>query len=282
MFTPSVLRGGDQDGVSTRYGFGNAMTEVAGHPAHEHGGSIHGFSSDLLRVPGEDLLVVLLSNNPAQDPHGLSHQIAEVVLGESKKPTAAGPVLSAAELDAYVGVYLLPERAGLRRMVMRDGAALRYQRSGGELHTLVPVGVDAFEMADGGTSVRFERDAGRKVVAVLVDQGLGPVFRSMRTAEALPAERTVAAVDPSGYDALVGVYQLAPGFDFAITREGREGEQLFAQATGQPKLEIYPESPTRFFLKAVDAQIDFVVENGRAVSLVLHQGGQDLPAPRKP
>lgn len=282
MFTPAVLRGGDQDGVSTRYGFGNAVTDVAGTPAHEHGGGIHGFLSDLLRVPSADLLVVLLSNNPTQDPHDLAHQIAEAIVGKPQQPAAAGPALSAAELDAYVGVYLLPERAGLRRMVTRDGATLRYQRSGGPLHTLEPVGVDAFAMADGGLSVRFERGADRKVVAVLVDQGLGPVFRSLRTAEALPEEKKVAAVDTSGYGALVGVYELAPGFEFAITREGEAGDHLFAQATGQPKLEIFPESPTRFFLKVVDAQIDFVLEGGRAVSLILHQGGQDLPAPRKP
>ena len=37
----------------------------------------------------------------------------------------------------------------------------------------------------------------------------------------------------------------------------------------------------KFFFKLVDAQIDFVLEGGRASSLVLHQGGQHLPAPRK-
>ena len=58
MFTSGVLRGGDQDGIATRYGLGNAMTEVAGRPTHEHGGGIHGFTCDLLRVPGEELLVV--------------------------------------------------------------------------------------------------------------------------------------------------------------------------------------------------------------------------------
>ena len=77
----------------------------------------------------------------------------------------------------------------------------------------------------------------------------------------------------------MGVYALAPGFDIAVTREG---EHLFAQATGQEKLELFPESPVRYFFKLVDAQIDFVLEGGRAASLVLHQGGQNLPAPRKP
>jgi hypothetical protein len=51
-----------------------------------------------------------------------------------------------------------------------------------------------------------------------------------------------------------------------------------AQATGQPKIELVPESKTKFFVKEVDAQLEFVVNgSGMATSLVLHQGGRDLP-----
>ena len=278
MFTSVLLHGGDQDGIATRYGLGNAMTDVAGRPAHEHGGGIHGFTCDLLRVPGDDLLVVILSNNPMQDVHDLAHRVAEAVLGVPQKAKPAALKLAATALDDYVGVYLVPERSGVRRIVSRDGETLRLQRTGGDLHPLVAVGPDAFETED-GTPLRFERGTGGRVTAVLVDQGIGPVFRSLRTDEAAPPPLKEVAVDPRAFDALVGVYALAPGFDIAVTREG---DHLFAQATGQERLELFPESPVRFFFKLVDAQIDFVLESGRAVSLVLHQGGQHLPAPRKP
>jgi hypothetical protein len=33
--------------------------------------------------------------------------------------------------------------------------------------------------------------------------------------------------------------------------------RLFAQATGQEKFEIFAESETKFFLKVVDAQLEF-------------------------
>jgi hypothetical protein len=57
-----------------------------------------------------------------------------------------------------------------------------------------------------------------------------------------------------------------PGFELKVTREG-----------GQ----IFPESETKFFLKVVDAQIVFVRgENGSAESLVLHQGGREMPGKR--
>ena len=45
----------------------------------------------------------------------------------------------------------------------------------------------------------------------------------------------------------------------------REGDQLFAQATGQGKAPIYAESDRRFFYKVVDAQITFTVQNGASM-----------------
>jgi hypothetical protein len=76
----------------------------------------------------------------------------------------------------------------------------------------------------------------------------------------------------------VGRYELAPGFVLEITREG---DRLHSQATGQPKVEIFAESETEFFLKVVDAQLSFSLEAaGLAKGLVLHQGERDIPAKR--
>jgi serine-type D-Ala-D-Ala carboxypeptidase/endopeptidase len=95
----------------------------------------------------------------------------------------------------------------------------------------------------------------------------------------LPAkERKQVAVDPKLFDRYAGRYQLAPNFVLTITREG---EHLFAQATAQPKFELFAEGEKEYFLKAVDAQITFEVDAGGAVNqLVLHQAGQNVPAKR--
>jgi len=92
--------------------------------------------------------------------------------------------------------------------------------------------------------------------------------------------RTVAAVDPQVYDAYVGRYQLSPTFILTVTRDG---DRLMTQATGQARLEVFPESETKFFLKVVDAQITFVKdERGTVTHLILHQGGKDQKAVRMP
>lgn len=76
----------------------------------------------------------------------------------------------------------------------------------------------------------------------------------------------------------VGVYQLAPSFSVAVTREK---QQLYVQATGQPKFEIYPSSETEFYLKVVNAQIKFHRDpDGSTASMTLFQGGQEMPGNR--
>ena len=95
---------------------------------------------------------------------------------------------------------------------------------------------------------------------------------------AAPKEHKEAAVDAKLFDGYVGRYELTPNFVLTITREGG---QLFAQATNQSKVQIFPESAREFFLKVVDAQITFEVDKGgRATGLVLHQNGANMPAKR--
>lgn len=87
------------------------------------------------------------------------------------------------------------------------------------------------------------------------------------------------SVDPKLFDGYVGKYELAPDFILTVTREG---DHLMTQATGQSKVEIFPESTKDFFLKVVDAQITFVTDSqGNAIELILHQGS-DHTAKRLP
>jgi serine-type D-Ala-D-Ala carboxypeptidase/endopeptidase len=79
-------------------------------------------------------------------------------------------------------------------------------------------------------------------------------------------------VAPQVLEAYVGQYELTPGFVITISRDG---DRLYAEATGQSKIEIFPESETEFFLTIVDAQISFVKdEKGEVTHLVLHQMGR--------
>jgi hypothetical protein len=102
----------------------------------------------------------------------------------------------------------------------------------------------------------------------------------------LPSERKEITLAKEIMARYTGTYELTPTFySIAITLEG---DQLMEQATfpppvgPQPKAPIYPESETRFFMKVVDAQIEFSRDaKGEFTVLTLHQNGRDIKGVKK-
>lgn len=82
-------------------------------------------------------------------------------------------------------------------------------------------------------------------------------------------ERIEVEVPRSVMARYVGVYELAPTFRIAVELHD---DGLRIQATSQPQFRVYAESEAKFFLKVVDAQIEFVKESGEIAALVLYQG----------
>jgi CubicO group peptidase (beta-lactamase class C family) len=115
------------------------------------------------------------------------------------------------------------------------------------------------------------------VLANTVEQIDGIGLHLLEPRFALGAVRSMTVVDQAELAQLDGFYELQPGVVIEITHEG---EQLFAQLTGQERLPVYPESASVFYSKVVDARLSFVRgEDGVVERLILHQGG-DHPAPR--
>lgn len=89
----------------------------------------------------------------------------------------------------------------------------------------------------------------------------------------LPRTRQAIELGPAAYDGLLGIYRLGPSFRIRIAREGGH---LYSAVSDKSKDELFAESHTEFFYKAVDAQITFIRDGkGRAHRLVLHQDGRD-------
>ena len=83
-------------------------------------------------------------------------------------------------------------------------------------------------------------------------------------------------VSPAILERYVGTYELAPTFKLTVTLENGN---LMTQATGQAKVQVFPETATKFFLKVIDAQIEFLVdEAGNIGSLKPYQGGHTMSA----
>ncbi|MCW5557505.1 MAG: serine hydrolase [Verrucomicrobiae bacterium] len=93
-----------------------------------------------------------------------------------------------------------------------------------------------------------------------------------------PKPREETTLDPAVFDRYVGRYQLAPA---AILTISRDGNRFLVQLTGQQAIEIFAESQTKFFLKAVDAQLTFENDaQNKPTAVTLHQNGVNQRAPR--
>ncbi len=93
----------------------------------------------------------------------------------------------------------------------------------------------------------------------------------------LTNERKEISVPRAVLEKYVGTYALSPQLNVMVTLDG---DQLLTQVSGQQRFPVFPESPTRFFVKVVDAQWEFVEADGKVTHVVLYQGGREIKAPR--
>jgi len=270
-FTPYKLKNGESSG----YGYGWFTSDFSGHRSIEHGGGIHGFTTYEMTFPEDGIFLAILTNSAVEGraPEPRAVKIAWLTLG-LPQPERKTVTLTAQDLEPFTGVYVNGRKQEL--YVLRDGDKLFAQRQGGGKDELLASSPTVFFFKESPTTVEFFKDATGRATRARAKGRLGPAQVFTRTEKPLPVEKKAAAVDPKTYDSLAGDYELAPGFIITILRRG---DKLISQATGQPEVELFPESETRFFLKVADAQVDFVKDaDGRVTGLVLHQGGQDMPA----
>ncbi|MCA1601501.1 MAG: serine hydrolase, partial [Acidobacteria bacterium] len=130
----------------------------------------------------------------------------------------------------------------------------------------------AFKNTGQGAVVMTNSDRG----SALVDELLRSIAKEYGWTDYLAKEKVLAQVDPKIYASYAGQYELSPNFILTITAE--DGK-LMGQASGQPKLELFPESETRFFALTVSVELTFVKDaSGQVTHLVLRQGGQETTA----
>jgi len=119
----------------------------------------------------------------------------------------------------------------------------------------------------------------KNILGILCDKTYDmPVKRRAPLLADEPARPAMVTPDTAAYHTYAGKYQLAPEMFITITVENG---RIYEQVTGQSRFEIFPESPGKFFMKVVDAQMSFVKDDQGSIDrLILHQYGRDMPAKR--
>lgn len=252
------------------YAFGLSVRTTEGHKVIDHGGGIEGFNTHLAYYPEDKLTIAVLANLNGLAASDIARKLGELAHGQlvqltSERKEIALPV---ATLAGYVGTYELAPRVNI--MITLAGNQLMAQLSGQGKLPLFAQSEKLFFLKAVDAQFEFGKDE-KGAYAILHQNGRDR--KAIKKSDTV-LERKEIAVPRKILEQYTGTYELRPGFDLVVTLEG---DQLMTQATGQPKFPVFAESETKFFLKVVDAEIEFGGDR-----LTLHQGGLDMPGKRIP
>ncbi len=261
------------DGKPIHYGYGWGLNDINGSPTIEHSGGIFGYTTNGIWLPEEDVYVVMLTNRDDIGPGDISTRVAAIAIGKPYPSAGSSVSLSQDVLRSLEGVFEF-EDGSVRKFFVEDGQ-LMSQKQGSAKFRLIPLSENLFSYENSFSTVEFSTMAGKRkaVFKNRIDAFTGEL------SDKKIAENAEISLSPEQMKAFVGVYEVQPGFSLTFTLE--DGH-LMTQATGQEKFEVFPSSENTFFLKVVDARIEFQ-RNAEGVvdALMLYQGGAEIRAVKK-
>jgi CubicO group peptidase (beta-lactamase class C family)/effector-binding domain-containing protein len=256
------------------YGYGWGIGRLRGLREVFHTGGSLGYSCALYRYPDEHFTVIILTNStapiPTYDLSGTAQMIGQLYLHdrmELRDEPKPNPRVDARSYDSYAGHYA--QGSGGVVSVTREGNRLFAQSTGHPRIELFPKSETVFfyDPRVFDAQIEFVRNDRGKVTGLIhfID---GDAINTPRLPDVPPE---VSA----GY---IGWYRLRSGEPMQITREG---SALFAQVTGQPRLELFPRSETKFFITEAKVTVEFVKgTDGKFAKAVLVQDGSAVEAPK--
>ncbi|MDB5039277.1 MAG: Beta-lactamase [Candidatus Eremiobacteraeota bacterium] len=252
-------------------------------PIVHHGGDTSGFHASVAISPDHQRGVVVLANG-GDSVDVLAEHLVDAAIPVSKASTPDTFVMTASALDAYAGDY---RARNVGYHIRRDGETLSAQLDGQSGARIYAKAKDRFFYKAVNAQLDFTRDAAGAINGVVLHQDgdttvftrdgmASPVITPAPEASMPPAVR----LDDGILAQYVGTYLAGAGAAFTIARGGENG--LTVQLTGQTAFPLYATSADHFFLKVVEARIDFTRDaNHRIDTLVLHQGGRDIIATKQ-
>lgn len=262
-----------------------------------HGGGINGFNTIISRAPSDQSLVVLLNNTGGAPLTGMTQSIRAILKGKSYElPKESGAYKVLAEIqnegieagetlykkikddETYdfnenqmneIGYLLMGEDKTAEALAVFKWNMEAYPKSFNTYDSYAEASMKAGNKEDAIKYYKksIEMNPGNQ-------NGIDKLEEMGVDTAGLVKEIVVAEEILESY---VGDYELQPGFVITISKEG---SQMKAQATGQPMFDIYPKSDSVFYLKVIEAQLEFNKNDGKVDGLTLFQNGQEMPGKR--
>ena len=240
-------------------GLGILIGKVDGHREYSHSGGTGGYRSALQVIPDLKIVRVALVNNTVFEPASLFSKTRD-----EKRSEAPEQKLTAAELDAFTGVFASGPQA--RFTVIRRDDHLHVRLTGQPFFPVKCIGKDRFRYDAVAAELQFVRE--KDAVTSLVLHQNGREVPAKRSGEAPHLEFP----DAKTLDAYAGEYSLFPGKVFTITRKD---DTLLAQLSGQPAVPVFATKTDWFEYDVVEAALEFQRDkSGTVTGLILHQNGK--------
>jgi CubicO group peptidase (beta-lactamase class C family) len=270
-FTNYTLINGDK----INYGYGWSINEINDVPTIEHGGAIPGYLSMGVFVPSKKVYVIVFSNCGCQSPTNIALEIAALAIDKTRQGNENTINLSIEQLNTWVGTYEFDAEV-LRYITLKDGQLYSKREGSPKAFKIHPTSPNTFSFEEGFLSYFFSMKDRKKVA--LFKNRINKE-KGVYVDKQAPKEKELITVSADILKSYEGVFEIQPGFDLTITSLEN---QLFAQATGQQKFELFAVSKIKFFLKVVEASVVFHEnEKGEINALTLNQGGRAMRAEKK-
>ncbi len=259
-FKPAKLN----DGNTHDYGFGWGLGKIKGSVVYEHGGGIHGFLTQGIYAPEEDIYVAVLSNCNCVSPSEAANRMMAVALGKNVEYVKVE--MSEADLKKYTGTYKVNEEEN-RYIDLKDGQ-LTSQRGMGEVMNLIPYGAGYFAYENSLTRIKFVEENG-KVTGHKMLLFSGEEEYAEKTSSEILKEK-MYEVSPEILQRYVGQYKLTNGMELILKVE--DGK-LTGGPNGQPPVTLIPFSDTKFKVPQFEVEVNFMVDgDGNCTGMDFQQG----------
>jgi CubicO group peptidase (beta-lactamase class C family) len=177
MTTPTPL----PDGRAAPYGFGLSFADVRGQRAIRHDGRIAGFNNEVIYVPADDVIVVVLTNSdrPATSPALLGRRLAALAVGKPFRVFTTSAV-DVEALRPFLGVYDGAPSGVSRRFLERAGK-FYLARAGAPEREVLAAGNNEFFFPDSFTWFRIGSSSGAAPTMRLHQDGAPEAEQLVRT-----------------------------------------------------------------------------------------------------
>jgi len=254
------------------YGYGLITGNYRGLETIQHSGGLHGFLTQLEYFPKQKMTVVMYSNNASPQVNFDPNKVAEAFAWQEMDKQASKVVTTVPleTLQLYTGRYDFGNGAVM--MITTSDNKLFAQLSGQAKFEIFPSSQEEFFWKVVDARIKFIKNENGEVGnASFTQNGNNINVTKLK-------EEVIVPINPALLDGYTGRFKYAGDMVVTITKENNK---LFAQATGQGKMELFPVSETEFVLKEINARVTFLKdESGKVNKFKLRMNGSDTELPR--